>query len=797
MAIIRCKMCGGNLVFDEGATVGECEYCGSKQTIPTVDSEKKMKLFDRANRLRINCEFDKAGSVYESIIEEFPEEAEGYWGNLLCKYGIEYVDDPVDGSKVPTCHRSSFESFMDDEDFEMVMENADVVARAIYREQAKQIEEIRKGIVEVSAKEQPYDIFICYKETDDNGNRTLDSVLAQDVYESLTSKGYRVFFSRISLEDKLGTEYEPYIFAALNSAKIMLAFGTSYDYYYAVWVKNEWSRFLRLMAKDKTKHLIPCYKDVDAYDIPKEFAKLQAQDMGKVGAVQDLMRGIDKLMGKDGNAQKRTTPQTITQQVFSGPTADSMIERGNMSLADGEYKEAVDFFNRALDMDPRSSRAYLGLLMADMQVKNPEAAKTKFIAKDYTSNRNWSRAKQFASEKLSIEFQSWEKERKDRLDREAEEKRRKREEERRKREEKEQKERQMEEDKKRIQSEISRLQQQLQGGKYEMTSEERTEENSFQIAAEKARETAKQAEESILVSPEYLEATRLEEEIKAKKERMNGLSFFKGKEKREIQAQIDVLADGLDVVRAKIEEKQNEIVILKNEAEKAIQKASEYHNSVLERKAHALFKRIIELSTKIEEPIMFGRYEQGYGIAPIEWQVLKIEDDRVLLISKYAIERKKYFNLRFKELKKEKNTTWEACSLRTWLNKDFLDVAFNEEERKWIMDTKCSADPNPKNITIPAGNSTNDKVFLLSIKEVQKYFDSDSARGCIPTHYAVSQGAYRNIENGKCCWILRSPGDEILNIALVRSDGTVSYKGCGVLADDACVRPALWINLNF
>ena len=277
---------------------------------------------------------------------------------------------------------------------------------------------------------------------------------------------------------------------------------------------------------------------------------------------------------------------------------------------------------------------------------------------------------------------------------------------------------------------------------------------------------------------------------------MNGLSVFKGKEKRKIQAQIDVLAGSLDAARAKIEEKQNEIDILKNGAKRAIQKASEYHNSVLERKAHALFKRIIELSTKIEEPIMFGRYEQGYGIAPIEWQVLKTEDGRALLISKYAIERKKYFDLRFKELKKEKNKTWEACSLRTWLNRDFLDVAFNEVERKWIMDTKCSADPNPEYITIPAGNSTNDKVFLLSIKEVQEYFDSDSARGCIPTPYAVTQGAYRHIENGKCVWFLRSPGDNILHVATVNSYGRVSNV-VGVLSEDTCVRPALWINLNF
>ena len=115
MAVLKCKMCGGTLDIQEGMTVCECEYCGSKQTIPIVDNEKKLKLFDRANRLRINCDFDKAGSVYESIIEEFPEEAEGYWGNLLCKYGIEYVDDPATGDKVPTCHRSSFESFMDEE----------------------------------------------------------------------------------------------------------------------------------------------------------------------------------------------------------------------------------------------------------------------------------------------------------------------------------------------------------------------------------------------------------------------------------------------------------------------------------------------------------------------------------------------------------------------------------------------------------------------------------------------------------------------------------------------------------
>ena len=234
MAIIKCKMCGGDLNILEDASTAECEYCGSVQTVPKVDDEKKLTLFARANRLRLACEFDKAAGVYEAIVADFPEEAEAYWGLVLCKYGIEYVDDPATGKKIPTCHRSSFDSVMEDSDLEQVLENADSIARKVYREEAKAIEEIRKGIIAVSANEEPYDIFICYKETAENGERTLDSVLAQDVYDALTDKGYRVFFSRISLEDKLGVEYEPYIFAALNSAKIMLAFGTDYEYFNAV-----------------------------------------------------------------------------------------------------------------------------------------------------------------------------------------------------------------------------------------------------------------------------------------------------------------------------------------------------------------------------------------------------------------------------------------------------------------------------------------------------------------------------------------------------------------------------------
>ena len=382
MAIIRCKMCGGDLILTEGQSVAECEFCGSRQTVPAADNEKKLTLFARANRLRAACEFDKAAGIYESIVADFPEEAEAYWGLVLCKYGIEYVDDPATGKKIPTCHRSSFDSVMDDSNFEQAMENADEIALRVYREEAKQIEGIRKGILEVSSNEQPYDIFICYKETDSNADRTVDSLLAQDIYDALTTKGYRVFFSRITLEDRLGQAYEPYIFAALNSAKIMLAVGTCYEHYNAVWVKNEWSRYLKIIAQDKNKYLIPCYKGIDAYDIPKEFAHLQGQDMGKVGAIQDLLRGVEKILPK----QK---PVSVVQEhVVVGGSGNnkiaSLLDRGNMALEDGDWAKADSFFEDVLNNDSKNAQAYLGKTLVQERCRTIDAFVRK--RKDATQN---------------------------------------------------------------------------------------------------------------------------------------------------------------------------------------------------------------------------------------------------------------------------------------------------------------------------------------------------------------------------------------------------------------------------
>ena len=377
MAVIRCKMCGGDLVLVEGQSVAECEYCGSKQTVPAADNEKKLNLFTSANKLRAACEFDRAAGIYDAIKAEFPSEAEAYWGLVLCKYGIEYVDDPASGRKIPTCHRLSYDSVMEDVNLELAMDNADAVARKVYREEARQLEKIREGILAVSSNEKPYDIFICYKETDPNGDRTLDSVLAQDLYTALTDKGYRVFFSRITLQSKLGEAYEPYIFAALNSAKVMLAIGTDPEYYNAVWVKNEWSRYLKICAADKNKHLIPCYKGLDAYDMPREFRPLQGVDLGKMGAVQDILFNMEKYI-----PLKKQNTTVIQEKVVVGGTGGSnkiasLLDRGNMALEDGNWAKADSFFEDVLNNDSRNAQAYIGKALAMEKCRTLDALKRK------------------------------------------------------------------------------------------------------------------------------------------------------------------------------------------------------------------------------------------------------------------------------------------------------------------------------------------------------------------------------------------------------------------------------------
>ncbi|WP_195607885.1 toll/interleukin-1 receptor domain-containing protein [Intestinimonas butyriciproducens] len=388
MIALKCKMCGGDLSVSPGASVGTCQYCGTTMTLPVTGSTQVADQFNRASGLRQGDEFDRASEVYLRLLEANPRDAEAHWGMVLCRFGIAYVEDPETGRRLPTCNRVRFGSILEDEDYLQAITWADGEAKAVYQAEAEAIAAIQREFLDISAREEPFDVFLCYKEKDGQGERTPDSVLAQELYYELTEKGYRVFFSRLTLEGKLGISYEPYIFAALQSARVMVVVTTRAEYVNAPWVKNEWSRYLALIRQGEDKVLIPAYRDMDPYTLPEELASLQAQDMGKLGFMQDLLEGIQKFLRREPDDDGGRT----------GPTASTLTKRGMLALEDGDFAAADAHFERALDHDPEEAMAYVGKLMVERKVKVPSDLGR--AGKPLETSPNYRKAVRFADPEL-------------------------------------------------------------------------------------------------------------------------------------------------------------------------------------------------------------------------------------------------------------------------------------------------------------------------------------------------------------------------------------------------------------
>ena len=182
----------------------------------------------------------------------------------------------------------------------------------------------------------------------------------------------------------------------------------------------------------------------------------------------------------------------------------------------------------------------------------------------------------------------------------------------------------------------------------------------------------------------------------------------------------------------------------------------------------------------IGETIVFGKY----GGVPIRWTVLDIIDGKKLLISEEALDCRRYNDT-------NAAVTWETCTLRKWLNSDFLNEAFSPGERERIAETVIQNPDNPKYKT-KGGNDTKDKVFLLSIREARKYFEDDNDRVCRASGRAKKDGACTD-SSGSCWWWLRSPGDIQASAAHVDNRGYVNSSG-GVYGGYNAVRPAFFLN---
>lgn len=210
---------------------------------------------------------------------------------------------------------------------------------------------------------------------------------------------------------------------------------------------------------------------------------------------------------------------------------------------------------------------------------------------------------------------------------------------------------------------------------------------------------------------------------------------------------------------------------------------------------------------EVGDIITFGTYPQTAkknDKTPIEWIVLQWEESRALLLSRYILDSRQYnvvdptsvTNAKLVYTVEESNlpnTTWENCSLRTWLNDDFFYTAFNETEQASIVTTEVVNNGNPTYFLTESGPATSDKVFILSPDEVSLYLEETDMIAGLPTAYIPD---YAVDSNGRCYWWLRSPGKSQMRASFVDSSGHINYEGTEVYVLGCGIRPAMWIDIG-
>ena len=415
-----CEICGG-AEFIEKSNMLVCIHCDAtyhKQIEEETDEEKEARILrvsrydDAEKELRMSPpHFDMAEDKFSELIKQYPTWSAGYWGVLRAKYGIKYEID-FDGKSIPSCYKSSYEDFREDIYFKKAVKYAETSEiKAKYQSEGDRIAKTCKEWRE-KAKAFDYDVFISFKASED-GKETKDLREMQNLYTYLTEQGYKVFFSPVSMRSVVGkTDWDAYIFNALEKASVMILYGSNVDYFSTTWIENEWTRYLRMIGKGfkNPDSLIVTYDGVDPNALPRQLRKLQALNAADktfyitlTEKLKDLFEKearqttIDRIEVKGGKIGKKVNAITDTVEVMEAgtnavvrkahlsqtevskrnvatagtyvPTANDAVQMGLSLLRLGSFFEADMFFNESINENKQNGTAWLGLLCTKLNDK--------------------------------------------------------------------------------------------------------------------------------------------------------------------------------------------------------------------------------------------------------------------------------------------------------------------------------------------------------------------------------------------------------------------------------------------
>ena len=298
MEKILCQVCGSEEMTAENG-IFRCKYC---KTAHITKTDVQQSLLYTAERELDILHFENAEDMFRDFSEKYPAASAGYWGAVRAKFGIKYVTD-VDGKRLPICHASKYEDISKDPDYKKAVRYAESEdLKDKYEDEAERIAETCAEWRE-TAKKYDYDVFISFKASDENGGETRDLREMQNLYTHLTEKRYKVFFSPVSAREFTGKKYDAYILNALDKAKVMILYGSKLEYFTATWVRTEWTRYLRMIARGEKREgsLLVAADGVEPQDLPRDLRLLQAID-GKSREFYSLIDGkVEEIL----NAEKK------------------------------------------------------------------------------------------------------------------------------------------------------------------------------------------------------------------------------------------------------------------------------------------------------------------------------------------------------------------------------------------------------------------------------------------------------------------------------------------------------------
>ena len=376
----------------------ECNYCGCTQTLPAIDDGKKLALFDRANLLVNKCEFDRAQVVYYMFTKLFPNEAEGHWGMFLCQYGAKYALSQ-NGRKELVCHKIVKEKAEENEHFIKCLENADIVAKSIYKEEMRMLGQFQEKIKNIS-QEESFDIYIACKEYEEE-KQTRDSIIGKELYQKLKNMGLKVFFPPACKEED--TEVLLKSLAALENSKIFLLVCTKAQYFSDPLYKNTLNTFLPYLGEEKTAILL--HKSLPALDIPDKLSLLPSIDISKGNYIDILIEEIKKHINVEGEKKEEIFENTKTSSPHKEDEYKELLKQGMDFLKKDNVQQAVNIFDGILEKDETYAPAYLGKLMAEFAIKDEKDTET--FAGELQTSENYEKILLYGNEAIKEKIEGY------------------------------------------------------------------------------------------------------------------------------------------------------------------------------------------------------------------------------------------------------------------------------------------------------------------------------------------------------------------------------------------------------